>query len=167
MTRTIVHIGAHKTGSSFLQHFLSANRDRLVARGVDFPGLTGPPVAKAHFDFANHFRKPDPDMVPVIEAAIAAGLSALPVCILSTENFYHCPDPGLVRAAVGPGSCAVCYLRDPLGHLISMWKQGVKSKSVVHGPAEIIDWNVRSLHRGTSGIEMTDAAILDLLQGEG
>jgi hypothetical protein len=38
-----LHIGTEKTGTTTIQEFLRANRGRLLARGVQYPKLPGPP----------------------------------------------------------------------------------------------------------------------------
>ena len=38
--RVFLHVGEPKTGTTFLQHVLFGNRDRLAARGVVLPGYT-------------------------------------------------------------------------------------------------------------------------------
>ncbi len=38
MTTVVLHLGAMKTGTSFLQRVMTANRDRLAAQGVLWPG---------------------------------------------------------------------------------------------------------------------------------
>ncbi len=42
--RVYLHIGLHKTGTTYLQNLLAANRGRLRARGVDYPGAEGEPA---------------------------------------------------------------------------------------------------------------------------
>ena len=39
-----LHIGLHKTGTTYLQNLLRANREGLRAQGVDFQGAAGEPV---------------------------------------------------------------------------------------------------------------------------
>jgi hypothetical protein len=39
-----LHIGLHKTGTTYLQNLLRANREGLRSQGVDFPGAPGEPV---------------------------------------------------------------------------------------------------------------------------
>ncbi|MBA2715883.1 MAG: hypothetical protein H0U51_02325 [Propionibacteriales bacterium] len=39
-----LHIGLHKTGTTYLQNLLRANRENLRAQGIDFPGGPGEPV---------------------------------------------------------------------------------------------------------------------------
>ena len=39
--RVVVHIGLMKSGTTFLQGRLDANREQLAAQGVLFPGPTG------------------------------------------------------------------------------------------------------------------------------
>ncbi len=42
--RVYVHIGLHKTGTTYLQNLFAANRSRLRAAGVDYPGGDDEPV---------------------------------------------------------------------------------------------------------------------------
>lgn len=52
MSKTIyIHIGAHKTGTSAIQRFLSSNRGRLSANGILYPGKE-----MAHHAMAEEFR---------------------------------------------------------------------------------------------------------------
>lgn len=41
VARCVLHIGTAKTGTSTIQHFLSANRDALAADGIVYPAFTG------------------------------------------------------------------------------------------------------------------------------
>jgi hypothetical protein len=41
--RVYLHIGLHKTGTTYLQNFCRANREGLAAQAVDFPGGPGQP----------------------------------------------------------------------------------------------------------------------------
>lgn len=49
MARLILHIGAHKTGTTSIQHYFHANAESLLRQGVAYP-LTG--RLKAHYVFA-------------------------------------------------------------------------------------------------------------------
>lgn len=42
--RVYIHIGLHKTGTTYLQNLLAANRSRLLSEGVDYPGGDGEPA---------------------------------------------------------------------------------------------------------------------------
>lgn len=46
MSRLIIHVGTHKTGTTAIQTFLAANRDRLDAMGVVYPDATRFKVGK-------------------------------------------------------------------------------------------------------------------------
>jgi hypothetical protein len=57
MSRLILHIGAHKTGTTSIQRFLHANRAALAARGIYYPGydLIGVAQSYAHHGVAHGF----------------------------------------------------------------------------------------------------------------
>ncbi len=42
--RVYLHVGLHKTGTTYLQNLLAANRTQLRKQGVDYPGADGEPV---------------------------------------------------------------------------------------------------------------------------
>lgn len=104
------------------------HRAALLAQGVDFPALPGDTGGKAHVAIANHLRGVEPERADEIATLLAAGLSRSPVCLLSTENFYQCDNPAVLAPIAGPDSRVVLYLREPVAHLVSIWKQAVKSK---------------------------------------
>jgi hypothetical protein len=57
--RVFIHIGLHKTGTSSIQQFLTANRDVLERNRVLYPaGISG---GQAHHQFASFFFRPDSD----------------------------------------------------------------------------------------------------------
>lgn len=58
MARLFLHVGAHKTGTSFLQAFCHANRDRLEKAGLHYPNI-GP--NEAHHALAGAWI-PTPDI---------------------------------------------------------------------------------------------------------
>lgn len=55
MTRLVVHIGTHKTGTTTIQRTLSANRQQLLARSINYPNysLIGRKPHYAHLGMAN------------------------------------------------------------------------------------------------------------------
>lgn len=52
--KVIVHIGAHKTGTSFIQEYLFRNRNNLLKKGVLYPSSIC--SGNNHGDFANSFK---------------------------------------------------------------------------------------------------------------
>jgi hypothetical protein len=51
MTRLVLHIGTEKTGTTSIQHFMSQNRQALLAQGVMYPHIGQ--RKDAHFDLVN------------------------------------------------------------------------------------------------------------------
>ena len=53
MTRFIIHIGPHKTGSTYLQNHLTQNRAALIGRGIYYPReWTTPEIGWCHAELA-------------------------------------------------------------------------------------------------------------------
>jgi hypothetical protein len=69
--RAILHIGGEKTGTTTLQHFMAANRDRLAARGVAYPRFCG---ATNHVGLAAYAM--DDDRTDPLRAPFAPGGAA-------------------------------------------------------------------------------------------
>jgi hypothetical protein len=86
MTRFIIHIGPHKTGSTYLQNHLTHNRAALIGRGIYYPSeWTTPEIAWCHAELANLLQRDEFD-------AVARGFAELkavgwPAIVLSSEDF--------------------------------------------------------------------------------
>jgi hypothetical protein len=129
MTRYILHIGLHKTGTSSLQAYLSSRRQMLLEHGVDFP-LVGrvPQGSQAHRHVVAWFRGQTREYPPGFGEQIPGGLTECDTCILSSEDFYFCSG-GIIDAiatALGTDADVICYLREPVSHVISMYKEHLK-----------------------------------------
>jgi hypothetical protein len=131
MTKFILHIGTHKTGTTAIQDYLSENRERLLEYGVDFPvvGRT-PEGSQAHRHFSAFCRNFVTEIPPEFEQAISGGFTHAETCILSSEDFWFCADRASVRRVydiVGENATVVCFLRDPVSHIFSMYREALKS----------------------------------------
>ncbi|MBB1296287.1 hypothetical protein [Pseudoalteromonas sp. SR41-7] len=51
MSKVVLHIGTEKTGTTSIQHFMSQNRQALLAKGIVYPNLGS--RKDAHFDLVN------------------------------------------------------------------------------------------------------------------
>lgn len=80
----IVHIGANKTGSSSIQHFLWTNRSALRAAGVIIPG--------ENFDVESNTRIISSEFEPLLRDAQGAG--TLTKAIRAVAK--HCPDARII-----------------------------------------------------------------------
>ncbi len=127
----ILHIGQQKTGSTFIQSSLNANRERLSAQGMAFAGkaieLRNRRDASPHFDLG-----------------IISGRHDR--AIISSENFYsknfNRPGPLLntvddaelpryLKRRLGRHATSwrvLCYVRRPDEHIVSHYQQIVKSR---------------------------------------
>ncbi|MGI8612470.1 MAG: hypothetical protein ACR2KL_00750 [Nocardioidaceae bacterium] len=132
--RVVLHIGLHKTGTTYLQGVLRANRERLAVQGVDFPGgPKGPQHTFAVYDlFGRRPRGTGDDRIAGQWQAMTRALtgSALPVRLLS-EEALSLATPAQVRKAVralaGTDVHVVATVRD-LGRVaVSAWQEDVKT----------------------------------------
>ena len=132
--RVYLHIGLHKTGTTYLQNLLAANQQALRAHGVDYPGGKDEPVqAFAALDLQG--RRPrgynDKRVEGSWEGLVAAiHARGLPTAVVSDERLSM-STLKQVRRAVGsfPHSemHAVVTVRD-LGRIaVSAWQEDVKS----------------------------------------
>jgi hypothetical protein len=129
-----LHIGLHKTGTTYLQNLLRANRDGLRAQGVDFPGAAGEPVqAFAVWDLQG--RRPrgvtDKRIGGSWDALVhAVNTSGLPNALISEERLSL---SGLKQArravAAFPDSevHVVVTVRDLGRVVVSAWQEEIKN----------------------------------------
>ena len=151
MTRYALHIGTHKTGSTFIQKFLVQHRNKLREEGVDFPIVGGLNVVKVHQPIANYFRLIEDEYGHFVDEQLCAGLSDTENVIVSAEGLYHCSNPNAlsrVFAAFGAELHVICYLRDPISHAISMHQQTVKSKGATITLQEFINRHIKQMDAG-------------------
>jgi len=132
--RVFLHIGLHKTGTTYLQNLLAANRQQLRGHGVDYPGGKDEPVqAFAALDLQG--RRPrgynDKRVEGSWEALVAAiQARGLPTALVSDERLSMSTLKQVRRAAGSfPDSevHVVVTVRD-LGRIaVSAWQEDVKS----------------------------------------
>jgi hypothetical protein len=132
--KVFLHIGLHKTGTTYLQNVFRANREQLRAQSVEFPGGPGEPAqALAVWDLQG--RRPrgvdDKRISGQWDALVShVARSAHPTALISEERLSLCT-PKQARAVVGGfGDCEVEVLvtaRD-LGRIaVSAWQEAVKN----------------------------------------
>lgn len=131
MARLVIHIGTHKTGTTFLQHKLALARPWLEERGFVYPDLGRP----AHHPLIAHWvglkRELEfcPDPVPVWQAIAAAHVDSDRTVVLSSEEFSRVtvnrPDFRAIREWFqGYESVRlICYIRDQLSYLQSIYTE--------------------------------------------
>lgn len=140
----ILHVGPHKTGSTYLQSMFTKYRDDLRAQGVHYPVDCG--------SIHGHY--------PLVELLRTQEISALgehikrfeatgaPTILLSSENFVFLDRPALRRLEdlIAPAQVTVVfYCRRPSEILLSGWRELTKH-GVTFGLPEFV---VRSLAGGS------------------
>lgn len=126
--RLVMHIGPHKTATTYMQANFHHNADRLLERGWLYPAI-GERVGIAHHDLSDHEDqflkrkgKAYADFVKVLQKADREGLNIL----LSSEGFRRWKKEHFQAVAeiIGHRSLHLVYtLRDPLDTIYSLWAQ--------------------------------------------
>ncbi|MEQ8699691.1 MAG: glycosyltransferase [Bauldia litoralis] len=92
--RVIIHAGASKTGSSFVQHFLDQNRPALIRRGVWTPEFGvyrqpgRPHKIGGHSQFFKSARRDDPEMRIALENGLALLGPKIHTIVISSEGSF-------------------------------------------------------------------------------
>lgn len=92
--RIVIHIGATKTGSTFIQNMLERNRPALLRQGVWFPevGLfwqpTRPHKQAGHAPFTRAAVKDDPALLTHIRRGLELMDGSIHTVVLSSEAFF-------------------------------------------------------------------------------
>ena len=135
MTNCIVHIGTHKTGTTTIQDFFSRNRDLLLEQGIDFPeiGRTGK-GAQAHRHFSTYMRdlpQEYPGDFADFEFQVRTWTPEAETVVLSSEDFYfgsRANRVGRLKNLMPTMSRVVLILREPASHVLSMFREGARSR---------------------------------------
>jgi hypothetical protein len=132
--RIYLHIGLHKTGTTYLQNVLRANRKALRGQGIEYPGGPGEPAQQmAVWDVQG--RRPrgvdDKRIGGQWRAMVThlAGCSS-PVALISEEHL-SLSSPKQVRTFVGSFPDAEVHVivttRDLARVVVSQWQEQVKN----------------------------------------
>lgn len=126
--RLVMHIGPHKTATTYMQANFHHNAEKLLERGWLYPAI-GERVGIAHHDlsdqesqFVNRKGKAYEDFVKVIGTADRKGLDVL----LSSEGFRTWKKESFqaIQEIIGARRLHLVYvLRDPLDTIYSFWAQ--------------------------------------------
>ena len=126
----VLHVGPHKTATTYLQANFHAQRAALRRRGWLYPA-TGERVGVAHHDISDHREhliagqgSAHADLVRIVEAS-RKGLDVL----LSSEGFrrWRPRHYEALRQIAQPHDLRLVYtLRDPVSVMYSLWAQAVK-----------------------------------------
>jgi len=143
---TLVHIGAHKTGTSSLQGAFHDQREALAALGVRYPGrdVNHALAFRALFGWASaETQTLGQHRLGDLRAALAQ--TGDDRALLSSEELTWATleEARGVRDLVGPRSHVVLTLRDMGGFLPSMWQQAVRNGE----PLGFDEWLAQRLRR--------------------
>lgn len=126
-----LHIGSHKTATTYLQSSFAKNANLLADLGILYP--KSGQAYQAHFVLTGELRDESRIATPLESLPSWAALleeiaaSSLPACLLSSEDFGWGVDPSrLSILAEKFDICVIFYLRSPEGHLESFYNQLVK-----------------------------------------
>jgi hypothetical protein len=135
--RVYLHVGEPKTGTTFLQDVLWANRDWLAARGVMLPGYTRWDHFRASRDVRGARKHPtDPADPWVGEWDVLAGqaVRAGSAAVISDEILAACTPAQASRAvrALAPAEAhVVMTVRDFASVLPAEWQEQIKCRGTV------------------------------------
>lgn len=135
--RVYLHIGEPKTGTTFLQDALWANRRRLAAQGVQLPGYSERDHSRASRDLRQTIRPADDPADPWYgEWDVLAG-QALRVpghAVISNELLVAAtPEQAerAVRSLLAADLHVVATVRDPAAVLPAEWQEAVKCRETI------------------------------------
>ena len=135
-----IHIGPHKTGSSYIQSFLIDNKKELLEKGFVFPNLSDE-TGHGHHNLAK------PMFIKNDFSSFINKLSNDPknddkTLILSAENFSRLKqnEISLIKDALKDIKeiQALMFIRNPASILRSLWCESIKHKSCKSHPDFLI-----------------------------
>lgn len=128
-TEVFLHIGRHKTGTTALQTYLAANRERLAEQGVLYPetGRQGVGHHRIADALNPHFR--DPDVYADLKTAFDQEVAGWHYVILSSEAFQNIKKGHHLSAFFGEYPVhTICYFREALEYAQSAYAQVVHAR---------------------------------------
>lgn len=132
MKKLYLHIGSHKTATTFLQSSFAQNRPILNELGILYPDAGR--IYEAHFKLTWALKDPTRKLLPLGElvewAALFEEIDAAPqdVIVISSEEFSfgHRNEPRLAALADRYDVRVIYYLRSTDSYLESFYNQNVK-----------------------------------------
>lgn len=160
--RLVVHMGATKTASTYLQKCLSMNEEALRARGVYMPRTGRRTSNLNHHNLAwqllddRRFRKGTGDWDALAAELSTDGADAETV-LLSSEAFARLASDEALRATfwqhlsgISDNVELLYVVRDPLARINSMYSQTVKTFAP---PSSFIEYATKSVKSGFYNLE--------------
>lgn len=124
-----LHVGLHKTGTSYLQKLFFENSDYLESQGILYPNTPG----HAHHRFAACFKNGDLTQASeIFESFVSeARRKNINRMLISSEVFSEIESADAVYDAFyGHDVEVILYLREPVGLYLSAYNQLVREPSV-------------------------------------
>jgi hypothetical protein len=129
LARYLIHVGPHKTGSTYLQKGFGRLRGALFELGVRYPMHWSDPGTKSHSYLVRRLKEDDPDLA---QEFASLNSSANGTIILSSEDIVDLPVEALRRLThlLGGQSVSVVFYCRRWSELIpSAWQEVVKQGS--------------------------------------
>ena len=139
MPRYVIHIGPHKTGTTYLQHAFTRLRPELTARGILYPHKWGN-GEHGHHDLPTALAQADDTSLP--QAFEALNRSGADTILLSSETFSYSSDGDVRRLhslVAGQPVQVVFYCRRWSELLPSVWRESVKHGSAKTMPEYVLE----------------------------
>jgi len=136
-SRVYLHIGEPKTGTTFVQQAIWANRTRLAAQGVVLPGYSHRDHSRASRDLREAPRSAGDPAAPWSgEWGVLTGqaLRARGAAVISDEVLAACNPPQAdrgIRSLLAAEAHVVLTVRDIASLLPAEWQETVKCRSTV------------------------------------
>lgn len=130
--RVVLHVGTMKSGTTFLQNVVSANREPLRAQGVSFVGRKWREQIKAAQDAIEHGAAKQRPLAPDGPwARIVREIEEWPGTALFSVEFFGARKPSKIEQILGsfPGTdvTVVITVRDLARTIPSMWQESLQN----------------------------------------
>lgn len=125
MDKLFLHIGAQKTGTTYIQKSLFDHRAELEASGICYPDLFF--AYYGHHDLSNHYTFNEE--IAGFRGSLTRLQQIEGKVILSSENLSDAAQESVCRMSVDlacQDTVVVYYLRRPTNRLVSLWHERVK-----------------------------------------
>ena len=139
MPRYLVHIGPHKTGTTYLQHAFTRLRPLLEVRGTLYPHRWGS-GEHGHHELRAALAQPDTDGLAT--AFEAFNRSRADTVLLSSEDLTYATDAEVRRLhslMAGQSTTVVFYCRRWSELIPSCWRESVKHGSLSTLPEYVLE----------------------------
>ncbi len=157
MPKLFLHIGPHKTGSTYIQKFCSENRAKLLNLGVNYPTVGIGGVHYGQHEIIEKVKKLRQEELKHYLAQLTSGA----INLVSSENFdrLNLEEVKRLRAALsGVDVRIIYYYRNYIDLLPSWWQEEVKHGSTT----SFYEFVLPHILRPFSSIIVNPAVVLDL-----